>query len=112
MMVEYDNAEKRREALVRLRGIENGVWVRIGERYKVRAIAAKDLERQNASKTSAVHLLRFELTPEMSTAAKAGSGITIGIEHRDYGYESDLSPAIRDSLVRDLHLLSSRGGEW
>jgi hypothetical protein len=103
MMVEYENVEERREALARLRGIENAVWVRIGERYKVRAIADEDLERQNESKTSAVHFLRFELTPEMVTAAKAGAGITVGIEHEDYGYQNDLSPAIRDALTNDLH---------
>lgn len=103
MMVEYDNVKERREALARLRGIENVVWIWIGERYKVRAIADEDLERQNESKTSAVHFLRFELTPEMITAAKAGAEITVGTEHRDYGYENDLSPAIRASLVRDLH---------
>jgi hypothetical protein len=69
----------------------------------VHAIADEDLERQNESKTSAVHFLRFELTPEMVTAAKAGAEITVGIEHRDYGYDNHLSPAIRASLVRDLH---------
>ena len=103
MMVEYENVEERREALARLSGIENVVWIWIGERYKVRAIADEDLERQTASKTSAVHFLRFELTPEMITAAKAGAEITVGIEHRDYGYENDLSPEICASLVRDLH---------
>ena len=103
MMVEYDNVEERREALVRLRGVENAVSIRVGEHDKVRAIADEDLERQNANKTSAVHFLRFELSPEMIAAAKAGAGVTVRIEHPDYGYKNELSPAIRDSLVRDLH---------
>jgi hypothetical protein len=103
MMVEFENAEERRDALARLRGIENDVWVRIGEHDRVRAIADEDLERQNDSKTSAVHFLRFELSPGMIAAAKAGAEITVGIEHKDYCYTKDLSPAIRDSLIGDLH---------
>lgn len=103
MMVEFENVDERRDALVRLRGIENAVWVRVGEHDRVRVIADEDLERQNGSKTSAVHFLRFELSPGMIAAAKAGAEITVGIEHLDYGYKNDLSPAIRDSLIRDLH---------
>jgi len=103
MMVEFENVDERRDALVRLRGIENAVWVRVGEHDRVRAIADEDLERQNESKTSAVHFLRFELSPGMIAAAKAGAEITVGIDHLDYGYKNDLSPAIRDSLIRDLH---------
>lgn len=103
MMIEYDNVEERREALARLRGIENAVSIRIGEHDKVSAIADEDLDRQNATKTSAVHFLRFELSPEVIAAAKAGAEIAVCIEHPDYGYSNDLSPAIRHSLVRDLH---------
>jgi len=103
MMVEFENVDERRDALARLRGIENAAWVRVGEHDRVRAIADEDLERQNGSKTSAVHFLRFELSRGMIAAAKAGAEITVGIEHLDYGYKNDLSPAIRDSLIRDLH---------
>jgi hypothetical protein len=35
--------------------------------------------------------------------AKEGAGITVGMEHRDYGYTTVLSPEIRDSLTQGLH---------
>ena len=47
----------------------------------VHAIADEDLERENDEKTSAVHFLRFELTPDMAIACKAGAAISIGIDH-------------------------------
>ena len=58
MMIEFEDVDERRDALARLRGIENAVWVRVGEHDMVRAIADEDLERQDGSKTSAVHFLR------------------------------------------------------
>ena len=38
---------------------------------RVFAIADEDLERENDEKTSAVHFLRFELTPAMSRRSRA-----------------------------------------
>ena len=41
---------------------------------RVFAIADEDLERENEEKTSAVHFLRFELTPPMIAALRGGCG--------------------------------------
>ncbi|MGA7979634.1 MAG: DUF3501 family protein, partial [Chromatiaceae bacterium] len=60
-MVEYEDADERREALSRLIGIEDRVWVRVAGFDKVGAIADEDLEREDETKTSSVHFLRFEL---------------------------------------------------
>lgn len=64
------------------------------------ASADEDLNRQSDSKTSAVHFLRFELSPATIAAAEEGGGILVGIEHRDCGGKSDTSRGIRDSLIR------------
>ena len=49
--------------LTRLVGIEDRVYVQVGElRSRSIAIADEDLERSDDEKTSAVHFLRFELT--------------------------------------------------
>jgi hypothetical protein len=102
-MIEYSNEDERREALAKLIGVEEKVWVQVGHQARVWAIADEDLvERTTADKTSSVHFLRFELTPEMAAAAKAGAAIAMGIEHPEYRYEVVTRPAVRDSLAADL----------
>jgi len=101
-MVEYEDIEERKKALSKLTGIENTIWVKVGNFDKVFAIANEDLDRTEPDKTSAVHFMRFELTPEMVTAAKQGAAIRAGIDHPAYTMQVELPPAKRDSLVADL----------
>jgi hypothetical protein len=101
-MVEYDDVEERKKALAQLIGIENTVWVKVGNFDKVFAIANEDLDRTAPDKTSAVHFMRFELTPEMIAAAKQGATIKAGIDHPAYQKETELTAAKRDSLTADL----------
>lgn len=101
-MLEYDDVEERKKALARLIGIENTVWVKVGRFDKVFAIANEDLDRTEPDKTSAVHFMRFELTPEMVAAAKQGASIKAGIDHPAYREETELPAVQRDSLAGDL----------
>jgi hypothetical protein len=101
-MIEYEDVNERRDALSRLRGIEDVVWVKVGDHDKVRAIADEDLEREDETKTSSVHFLRFELSPEMVEAVKQGADVSAGIDHADYTYRTELAPAARTSLANDL----------
>ena len=101
-MVEYPDVEERCAALARLIGIEKAVWVQVEGFPKVAPIANEDLDRETEDKTSAVHFLRFELTPEIVAAAKRGAGLRAGIDHPHYRVEVDLSPHVRASLVGDL----------
>ena len=102
LMVEYADAEERKQALARLVGFERAVWAQVGDLARVTPIANEDLERSTAGKTSAVHFLRFELTPEMAAAAKQGAPIRVGVDHPCYKAELILPPATRDSLASDL----------
>ncbi len=101
-MVEYPDVDERRQALERLIGIERAIWVRIAGFEKVRPIANEDLDRETEDKTSAVHFLRFELTPTMIAALKAGVGLTAGIDHPNYSTTVEISEEVRSSLVADL----------
>lgn len=102
-MLEYPDPEVRKQKLATLIGIEDTCWVQVEGCDPVRAIADEDLERENEEKTSSVHFLRFELTPEMINRAKAGAAISVGIDHPNYRYEvRPLPDAIRRSLVADL----------
>jgi hypothetical protein len=102
-MLEYDDVEERREALMRMIGIERELWVQVEGFDKVNPIANEDLERETEDKTSSVHFVRFELTPEMAAAVKQGAQIGAGIDHPAYTEETTLSSGIRDSLAGDLH---------
>ncbi|MGW8227340.1 MAG: DUF3501 family protein [Gammaproteobacteria bacterium] len=102
-MVEYDDVEERKEALARLIGIENKVWIQVAGFDKVYPIANEDLERTTEEKTSSVHFLRFEFTPEMVAAAKQGADMAMGVEHENYYIEMNpVAANIRDSLVADF----------
>ena len=103
MLVEYEDEDERRAALGRLRGIEDAVWVRVAGFAPVRAIADEDLDRENDTKTSAVHFLRFELTPPMIAGFKAGATVAMGVDHANYRAEvGAISPLVQDSLASDF----------
>ncbi|MHB9100187.1 MAG: DUF3501 family protein [Sulfuricella sp.] len=102
-MVEYEDEGERRAALARLIGIEKRVWVQAEGCGKVYPIANEDLERETEDKTSAVHFLRFELTPEMVAAVRQGAAVRAGIDHPGYREEVEMPPQVRDSLAGDLH---------
>jgi len=102
-MVEFPDVEERRVALKRLKGVEDRVWARVAGFEPVRPIADEDLEREDEEKTSSVHFLRFELTPDMVRAVKQGAAISMGIDHPAYNHQVDPVPAAtRDSLAQDL----------
>ena len=102
MLIEYEDVDERRDALARLRGIEDAVYVRIEDFPDVRAIADEDLERENDDKTSAVHFVRFELPPVMIAAFKGGRDVAIGVDHPEYRAQVTLSPASRAALAADF----------
>lgn len=103
MMIEYPDVEERHRMLAKLRGIEDRVWVQVEGCERVYAIADEDLERETAEKTSAVHFLRFELTPEMRKALKYGVGLAAGVDHPQYRAVLDPVPGdVRKSLTGDL----------
>jgi hypothetical protein len=102
-MIEFDDAEERRQALARMVGIEDRVWVRVDGFDPVWAIADEDLERETEEKTSSVHFMRFELSPDMVNAVKAGAAISTGIDHEGYAHTVAALPGdVRDSLSEDL----------
>ena len=102
MMIEFPDPEERKEQLAKLIGIDRKTWVQVDDLDRVYAISNEDLERETEEKTSSVHFMRFELTPEMVEAAKAGAPIRVGIDHPHYQHEVTLDEETRRSLVADL----------
>ena len=102
MLIEYEDENARREALARLKGIEDRVFLRVDDLEKVLAIADEDLERESAGKTSSVHFLRFELTPPMIAAFRQGANVAMGVDHPHYRAEVTLPDAARKALAADF----------
>jgi hypothetical protein len=103
MLVEYEDVAARKSALEQLKGIEDQLWVQVAGQPRVSAIADEDLERENETKTSAVHFVRFELTAAMVAALKGGAVLGIGVDHP--AYRATLSPVpepTRAALIADL----------
>jgi uncharacterized protein DUF3501 len=103
MMLEYEDPEVRKHWLARLKGVEKKVWVQVAGQEAVFAIADEDLERENETKTSAVHFLRFPLSQAMIAALRAGAGLAMGVDHPEYQYSLGTVPeAVLRSLCEDL----------
>ena len=103
MLIEYPNVEERKEKLKILKGIERKIWIKVGSHNKVFAIADEDLEREDETKTSAVHYLRYEFSPSMINDWKNDSSILMGIDHENYqSSETIISSDISSSLSGDF----------
>jgi hypothetical protein len=103
MMLEFPDEQERRAMLQRLVGIEERVWLQVGEAERIRPIADEDLERTDEQKTSAVHFLRFELSDAQIASLRAGADLAAGIDHENYQVEvRPVAANIRESLLGDL----------
>jgi hypothetical protein len=101
LLIEYDDVEMRKRELEKLRGVEHAIALTVGD-ARVLAIADEDLDRSNETKTSAVHFLRFELTPAMIAAARADAPLTFSVEHPHYSANVVVAGAARAALLADL----------
>jgi hypothetical protein len=103
LLIEYTDPEVRRVQLENLRGVEDRCWVQVADLPRLFAIADEDLDRENDTKTSAVHFLRFELTEEMAARAKGGAALAAGVDHPNYLHELRPVPEnVRAALATDL----------
>ena len=103
MLIEYPDVEERKEKLKILKGIEKKIWIKVGSHNKVFAIADEDLEREDETKTSAVHYLRYEFSASMINDWKNDASIVMGIDHENYhSSETIISSDISSSLSADF----------
>jgi hypothetical protein len=103
MMIEYEEPLERKRELAKLKGVEERTYVQVDGFDRVYAIADEDLERENEEKTSSVHFLRFEFTPEMIAGAKSGAALAVGVDHPNYNVRIDeVAPQVQAALARDF----------
>ena len=103
-MIEYGDIEERKQALATMGGIEDTVWVQVGNGTKAYAIANEDMERTRDSKAAAVHFMRFELTAEDLQSVRDGADVHMGVDHPSIADTVTLSTEARQALCADLAL--------
>jgi hypothetical protein len=103
LLIEYVDPAERAQRLTELRGFERRCWMRVEGFEPVFALADEDLERENETKTSAVHFLRFEFSAAMIAAFKAGAAISAGVDLPSYHHSvAPLPEALRCALLQDF----------
>lgn len=103
MLIQYEDVEERKRRLTSLIGIEDKIWVQIGDGARIWPIADEDMDRSNDDKTAAVHFMRYEIPEADRAAAQDGADIVFGIEHVAYPCDAVTLPeASRAALVADF----------
>ena len=101
LLIEYTDPNERAVALTQLKGVERRCYLAVGA-ARVYAIADEDLERENDSKTSAVHFLRFQLGAESRAQLIGGAALAVGTDHAAYAHEFVVGNDVTTALLTDL----------
>jgi hypothetical protein len=103
VMFEIDDPVRRGRALGRLGGIENTMFIKLGE-DKIKGAAEEDLDRTNAEgKASSVQFVHFPFTREqIARFRSAGQTIIVGMDHENYAHMAVMPDAMRQELAGDF----------
>jgi hypothetical protein len=103
MMIEIDEAPRRSAMLLKLGGIENCVWLQIGQE-RVAANPTDYVDRTTPEgKTSSVHWVRFRFTPaQVQAFSNASEAVILGISHENYGHMAIIPAEKRAELAKDF----------
>jgi hypothetical protein len=103
LLIEFVDPVERAKRLTELRGFERHCWMRVQGFEPVFAIADEDLSRENETKTSAVHFLRFEFAAAMIAGLKGGAAFAAGVDLPNYRHSVEPLPeTLRRVLVEDF----------
>ena len=103
MMIEIEDEGVRRRTLASLGHVEDVVSLKFAG-HTVTAVPEADMDRTtDEGKTSSVHFLHFNFTPEQVAAFRtAGKQVVAGISHPKYGHMAMLSEESRAALAEDF----------
>ena len=103
LMFEIDNPLSRAEFLNKVGGIEEKVFLKIGEE-KIKSVPEQDVDRTSAEgKASSVQFIHFEFTDEQVKKFKDPSNeILIGVDHDMYSHTVKLTENNKKALSLDF----------
>ena len=103
LMFEIDNPVSRAAFLGKVGGIEEMVYLKVGEEL-IKAMPEEDVDRTSAEgKASSVQFIHFKFTDDQVKKFKSNSSqIEIGINHKEYSHSTKLSENTIKSLSTDF----------
>ena len=104
LMFEIDNPLSRAEFLNKVGGIEEKVFLKIGD-VKIKSIPEQDVDRTSAEgKASSVQFIHFEFTDDQVKKFKDfANEIIIGVEHDMYAHTVKLTENNKKALSLDFN---------
>jgi hypothetical protein len=105
LMFEIDNEFKRKEFLNSVGGIEEEIFIQIGE-HKIMSRPEQDTDRTSEDgKASSVHFLHFDFTEDLiKEFLKEQSTVLLGFSHKNYKHFSELSSEVKNELKKDFNI--------
>lgn len=103
VMFEIEDPVRRAATLARLGGVEERLFLQVGEE-RIYGVQEGDVERtREDGKTSSVHFLHFPLTDAQKAVFRSPSvQVLVGCDHEAYAHMAVLTPATRAELARDF----------
>jgi len=103
MSVKFSDEKIIKEKLSQFSGIENKVWLQVGENDRVFASSQKNVETHTEKKTSSNYFLCFEFTNLMIKDLQSGATLFAGVEHPNYNVRTQEIPrTVSDLLAQDF----------
>ena len=103
VMFEIDDPVRRARMLARLGGVENTMFIKVGE-DKVKGVPEQDQDRTTAEgKASSVQFVHFPFTrAQIEAFRKAGTTVIVGMDHENYAHMAVMPDAVRQELAGDF----------
>ena len=103
LMFEIDKPALRLDFLNKVGGIEEKVYMKIGNE-KILAIPEKDLDRtSDEGKASSVQFIHFNFAEQqIKNFLNINNEIIIGIDHKSYNHMTKISEEVRKALIEDF----------
>ena len=103
LMFEIDNPVSRAAFLGKVGGIEEKIFIKIGDEM-IKAIPEEDVDRTSAEgKASSVQFIHFNFTDDQIQKFKSDNvDVEIGINHNEYSHSTKLSSNNKKSLSADF----------
>lgn len=104
LMFEIDNPLSRVEFLNKVGGIEEKIFLKIGEE-KIKSIPEQDVDRTSAEgKASSVQFIHFKFTDDQIDKFKnLSNDVYIGIDHPMYSHSTKLTENTKKALITDFN---------
>ncbi len=103
VMFEIDDPVRRANVLARLGGVEETMFIKLGD-DKIMGVPEADQERTNEEgKASSVQFVHFNFTAaQIARFRKGGEMIIVGMEHANYAHMAVMPEAMRAELAQDF----------